>query len=148
MAIGDILPTVSVQGITKSVAGLGSYISTYFSTNAAPLKHMPYKAWNDPINVDVNGMFWIHYQNVHGVPRDDVALAQDLQALAEFDIGCFCLSETNLDWNRPYVQSDFLARQWKTWKHAATSFLSIDIESSSDYITGSTLTSTVDRWSS
>jgi hypothetical protein len=34
------------------------------------------------------------------------------------------------------------------WKHVATSFSSIDMESLSDYITGSTLTSTVDRWSS
>jgi hypothetical protein len=111
---------------------------------AAPLKHTPNKGWNDPINGDVNGMFRIFYQNVHGVPRDDVVLAQDLQALEEFDIGCFCLSETNLDWNRPYVWSDFLARQWKTWKHAATSFSSIDMKSSSDYMTGGTLMSTVD----
>lgn len=93
-------------------------------------------------------MFWVYYQNVHGVSRDDVTLAQDLQALAEFDVGCFCLSETNLDWHRPYVRSDFLARQRKTWKHAATSFLLIDMESSSDYMTGSMLTSMVDQWSS
>jgi hypothetical protein len=93
-------------------------------------------------------MFQIYYQDVHGVPRDDIDLAQDLQVLAEFDIGCFCLSETNLDWNRPYVQADYLARQRKTWKHSATSFLSIDMESSSDYMTGGTLTSTVDCWSS
>jgi hypothetical protein len=32
-----------------------------------------------------------------GNPRDDVNLSQDLQALAEYDVGCFCLSETNLD---------------------------------------------------
>jgi hypothetical protein len=46
------------------------------------------------------------------------------------------------------VQVDYLARQWKTWEHAATSFSSIDMESSSDYMTGGTLTSTVDCWSS
>jgi hypothetical protein len=56
--------------------------------------------------------------------------------------------ETNLDWNRPYVWADYLVRQWKTWKHAATFFSSIDMESSSDYMTGGTLTSTVNCWSS
>jgi hypothetical protein len=55
------------------------------------------------------------------------------------------LSETNLDWNRPYVWSEYLARHWKTWKYSATSFSLIDMESSSDYVTGGALTSTVDR---
>jgi hypothetical protein len=68
MAIGDILPTVSFQGITESISGLGSYILIYFRTNAAPLEYMPNKAWNDPIDGDANGMFRIYYQNVHGVP--------------------------------------------------------------------------------
>lgn len=132
----------------SSVSGLGSYITSYFGSTAAPPEHTSNKAWNEPINGDAKGMFRVYYQNVHGVSRDDVTLAQDLQALAEFDVGCFCLSETNLDWHRPYVRSDFLARQRKTWNHAATSFSSIDMESSSDYMTGGTLTSTVDRWSS
>jgi hypothetical protein len=88
------------------------------------------------------------YQNVHGVPRDNVNLSQDLQALAEYDVGCFCLSETNLDWNRPHVRSDYLARQQKTWTYSATSFSLIDMESSSDYVTGGMLTAMVDRWSS
>jgi hypothetical protein len=34
------------------------------------------------------------------------------------------------------------------WKHSATSFSTIDMESSSDYMTGGTLTATVDKWSS
>jgi hypothetical protein len=42
---------------------------------------------------------------------------------------------------------DFLSRQHKVWKHAATIFSSINMESSSDYMTGGTLTSTVDKWS-
>jgi hypothetical protein len=75
-------------------------------------------------------------------------LSQDLQALVEYDVGCFCLLETNLDWNRPYVQSEYLARQQKMWKYSATSFCLIDMEPSLDYVTGGMLTSTVDRWSS
>jgi hypothetical protein len=59
-----------------------------------------------------------------------------------------CLSETNLDWNRSYVKYNFLSRQHKTWKHAATTFSAIEMESSSDYMTGGTLTSTVDKRSS
>jgi hypothetical protein len=84
----------------------------------------------------------LYYQNVHGGPRDNVNLSQDLQALAEYDVGCFCLSETNLDWNQSYVWSEYLSRQQKMWKYSATSFSLIDMESSSDYITGGTLTST------
>jgi hypothetical protein len=85
---------------------------------------------------------------VHGVPQNDVDLAQDLEVLSKLDIGCYCLSEMNLDWNRSYIKSDFLARQRKTWKHAATSFASIDMKSSSDFMTGGTLTLIVDKWSS
>jgi hypothetical protein len=58
------------------------------------------------------------------------------------------LSETNLDWNRPYVKSEYLSRQQKIWKHSATSFSTIDMESSSDYMTVGTLTATVNKWSS
>ena len=114
MVFGVNIPTVTVQSNVNNVFGLGSNVMSYFGTNAAPQEQMSNKEWNDPINGDVNGMFRIYYQNMHGVPRDDVVLAQDLQAFEEFDIGCFCLLETNLDWNRPYVWSDFLARQWKT----------------------------------
>jgi hypothetical protein len=140
MAIGNTLPMVLVQGLTNSVSGLGTYISSYFAPTTEPQEYRSNSAWNDPINGDSNGLFRVYHQNVHGIPRDDVALAQDLQALAEFDIGCFCLLETNLDCQRPYVRSDFLSRQRKTWKHAATSFSSIAMESSSDYMTGGTLT--------
>lgn len=52
-------------------------------------------------------MFRVCYQNVHGVPRDDVTLAQDLQALDAFEVakvGCLCFSEMKLGWNRPHVK--------------------------------------------
>lgn len=145
MAIGEVLQSTSVR---DSVSGLSSYITSYFTSTAPQTQFTPNRSWNDTINSDADGMFRVYYQNVHGVARDDVSLAQDLQALAEFDVGCFCLSETNLDWNRLYVKYDFLSRQRKTWKHAATSFSSIEMESSSDYMTGGTLTSIVDKWSS
>jgi hypothetical protein len=138
MAFGVNIPTITVQSIVNSVSGSGSNIMSYFGTNAAPQEHRSNKAWNDPINGDA----------VHGIPHDDVVLAQDLQALAEYDIGCICLLEMNLDWHRPYVQLDYLAIQHKTWKHVATSFSSIDMKSSLDYITCSTLSSTVGQWSS
>ena len=128
--------------------GLRSLISSFFESTEAQPEYKNNRAWNEPINQDAKGLFCVYYQNVHGIPRDDVNLSQDLQALAEYDVGCFCLSETNLDWNRPYVRSEYLSRQRKTWKYSATSFSSIDMESSSDYVTGGTLTSTVDRWSS
>jgi hypothetical protein len=46
------------------------------------------------------------------------------------------LSETNLDWKKHYMKNDYLAQQWKTWTYAKTSFSLIDMESSSDYMTG------------
>jgi hypothetical protein len=109
------------------------------------LEYKDNQAWNDLINGDAKGLFWVYYQNVHGVPCNDVHLLQDLQALAKNDVSCFCLSETNLDWNRPYVQSEYLARQQKTWVYSATSFSLINMESSLDYMTGGMLTSMVDR---
>ena len=151
MAIGDnLLPlvSVSVRGLAQSAAGLGTYISSYFESTTTTPQYTSNRALNDPINNDAKGMFRVYYQNVHGVPRDDATLGQDLEALAACDVGCLCLSETNLDWNRSYVKFDFLSRQRKTWKHAATSFASIDMESSSDFTTGGTLTSIVDKWSS
>jgi hypothetical protein len=122
-------------------------LSFFESTEAQP-EYKNNHAWNEPINQDAKGLFRLYYQNVHGVPRDDVNLSQDLQALAEYDVGCFCLSETSLDWNRSYVRSEYLSRQRKMWKYSATSFFLIDMETSLDYITGGTLTSMVDRWSS
>jgi hypothetical protein len=149
MTFGVNIPTITVQSIVNNVSVLGSNIMSNFGMNAAPQEHTSNKAWNDPINGDADEMFWVNYQNIHGISCDDVVLAQDLQVLAEeYDIGCICLSEMNLDWHRPYVQSDYLARQHKTWKHVATSFSSIDMESSLDYITGGTLTPTVDQCSS
>ena len=148
MVIGGALQSVSVQNIASSVSGLRSYTSTCFEPNATQPQYKPSREWNDPINNDAKGMFRAYYQNVHGVPRDDATLGQDLEVLAAFDVGRLCLSETNLDWNRSCVKYDFLSRQRKTWKHAATTFSSIEMESSSDYMTGGTITSTVGKWSS
>jgi hypothetical protein len=148
MVIGVNNPTISVQSALEHYSGLRSYITSFFEPTEAQPEYKANKAWLDKINGDVNGAFRVYYQNVHGIPRDDVNLSQDLQALAEYDVGCFCLSETNLDWNRPYVKSKYLSRQQKIWKDSATSFSTIDMESSSDYMTGGTLTATVDKWSS
>jgi hypothetical protein len=111
MALGDILQSISVRSIASNVSGMGSYISTYFESTSTQPQYKTNREWNDPINKNANGMFWVYYQNVHGVPRDDATLGQDLQTLASFHIGCLCFSETNLDWNRSYVKHDFLSRQ-------------------------------------
>jgi hypothetical protein len=149
MAIGDLLQSVFVWGIVSNVSRLGSYISSYFeSSTPQPAQYKSNREWNNPINNNAKGTFCVYYQNVHGVPHNDVTLlAQDLQLLAVFKTGCMCFSQTNLDWNQLHVKYDYLSRH-KTWKHAATSLSSIDMESMSDYITGGTLTSTVNKWSS
>jgi hypothetical protein len=103
MVVAALLSPISIQGNVNNVAGLGSYITSFFGMTAAPQEHTSNKAWSEPINGDAKGMFQVYYQNVHGIPCDDVTLAQDLQALAEYDVGCLCLSETNLDLHRPYV---------------------------------------------
>jgi hypothetical protein len=110
MAIGVTIPVVSAQ----TMSGLRSLISSFFESTEAQPENKSNCAWNEPINQDVKGFFRVYYQNVHGVPRNDVNLLQDLQALAECDVGCFCLSETNLDWNQPYIRSEYLSRQQKT----------------------------------
>ena len=150
MATGNLLPLVSasVRGLAQSAAGLGAYISSYFESTTTTPQYKSNRAWNDPINNDAKGMFRVYYQNVHGVPRDDATLGQDLEVLAAYDVGCLCLSETNLDWNRSYVKFDFLSRQRKTWKHAATTFSAIEMEPPSGYAAGGALTSTVGKWSS
>lgn len=148
MVIGVTIPTVSFQGIANCVFGLKSCVMSYFTWTAEQQEHWLNQPWNDPINGDAAGNFRVYYQNVHGIPCDDVSLQQELQALAEYDVGCMCLLETNIDWNQPYIQSDFLSRQQKTWTYASTSFSSIDMESSWDYMTGGMLTSSVDKWSS
>jgi hypothetical protein len=107
MALGDILQCISVRSTPSNVSGLGSYISTYFESTATQPQYKTNREWNDHINKNANGMFPVKYQNVHGVPRDDAKLGQDLQTLASFDIGCLCFSETNLNWNRSYVKHNF-----------------------------------------
>jgi hypothetical protein len=116
---------------------------------ATPLpQHRVNRKWNDPINGDADGLFWVYYQNVNGVTHDDVMVAQGSSDASQYDVGCFCLSETNLEWNQSYVKSDYLATLHKIWRYLASSFLLIEMESSSDYMTGGTLTSTVDKWGS
>jgi hypothetical protein len=104
-------------------------------------------AWNHPINDDAAGCFQLYYQNLHGVRRDEVTLDNDLKALAEFNVSCYCFAEANLDWRQSYIRNAFLHCQQSIWKYANTSFSSIDIPSQSDILTGSTLTSVVGSWS-
>jgi hypothetical protein len=111
MAFGVTNPMVSAQSVHEHYSGLRSYITSFFDSTEAQPEYKSNKVWQDPINGDANGAFRVYYQNVHGIPRDDVSLSQDLQALAKYDVSCFCLSESNLDWHRPYVRSDYLARQ-------------------------------------
>jgi hypothetical protein len=111
MVIGVNNPTISVQSALEHYSGLRSYITSFFEPTEAQPEYKANKAWLDKINGDANGAFQVYYQNVHGIPRDDVNLSQDLQVLAEYDVGCFCLLETNLNWNRPYVKSEYLLRQ-------------------------------------
>ena len=84
-------------------------IMNYFTSTKRQPQCKPNEAWNNPINDNAQGMFRLYYQNTHGIPRDDVLLGQDLQTLADFDVGCFCLSEMNLDWQCHYVRNDFLS---------------------------------------
>jgi hypothetical protein len=37
------------------------------------------------------GMFRVYYQNVHGVPRVDATLGQDLEVLVAYDVRCLSL---------------------------------------------------------
>jgi hypothetical protein len=99
MANGVTIPDVSVQPIPARMSGLRSLISSFFESTEAQLEYKNNRAWNEPTNQDAKELFCLYYQNVHGIPCNDVNLLQDLQALAEYDVGCFCLSETNLDWN-------------------------------------------------
>ena len=123
-------------------------ITNFFHSTAPEPEYKHNDPWNHTINSDAEGMFRVYFQNPHGVPRDMVLLDQDLEALREYDVGCYCFAETNLDWNRPYVRNDFLHQQRKVWNYAATAFSTIDLESTSDYKTGGTLTSAVGAWSS
>jgi hypothetical protein len=113
MAIGDILQSVSVRNIVSNVSGLGSYILSYFVSTATQPQYKPNREWNNTINKDAKGMFRVYYQNVHGVSLNDTTVGQDLQTLAELNVGCLCFAETNLDWNQLYVMYNFLSRQHK-----------------------------------
>lgn len=120
----------------------------YFTSTKTPSTHKPNEAWNNLINNDAAGMFQLYYQNTHGVPWDEVQLNQDFWVLAEFNLGCYCFSETNLDWRCYFVRNDFLQKQWQMWKYAKSSFSLIDMESTADYITGGMVTSVLGSWSS
>jgi hypothetical protein len=74
MVIGDILQSVSVRNNVSNVSGLGSYISSYFESTATQQQYKPNREWNDPINKNAKGMFWVYYQNVHGVSHDDTTV--------------------------------------------------------------------------
>jgi hypothetical protein len=71
---------------------------TNFFHHPEPVYHLN-SAWNDPITNDADGMFHFYFQNTHGLPRDMVSLNHDLSSLQEFDISCFSLAETNLNWH-------------------------------------------------
>jgi hypothetical protein len=87
MVIGDILQSVSVRNIVSNVSGLGSYILSYFESTATQPQYKPNREWNNPINKDAKGMFWVYYQNVHGGSRDHATVGQNLQTLAELNVG-------------------------------------------------------------
>jgi hypothetical protein len=107
------------------------------------------KAWNDPITTNANGQFRLYFQNPHGLPRDMVSLNQDLSTMQAFDVSCFCLAETNLNWHCPHVKMEFLSQQRLVWKGhggAKSALSSIDLDSTSDFQTGGTITSVVGPW--
>jgi len=84
MTIGVTIPVVSAQTIPERMSGLRSLISSFFESTETQPEYKSNRAWNEPINQDVKGLFHLYYQNVHGIPRHDVNLSQDLQALAEY----------------------------------------------------------------
>jgi hypothetical protein len=78
-----------------------------------------------------------------------VLLNHDLSILQDFDVGCFSLAETNLNWHRPHVKMEFLGQQCSVWKGQGgvkTAVSSINLDSLSDYQTGGTVTSAVGPW--
>jgi hypothetical protein len=83
------------------MSGLRSLISSFFESTEAQPEYKNNRAWNEPIIQDAKGLFHLYYQNVHGVPRDDVNLSQDLQALAEYDVGCFVCRKLTLTGTDP-----------------------------------------------
>jgi hypothetical protein len=95
------IPDVSVQPIPARMLGLRSLISSFFELTEAQPEYKNNHAWNEPINQDAKGLFCLYYQNVHDIPRDDVNLLQDLQALAEYDVGCFFCRKLTLTGTNP-----------------------------------------------
>jgi hypothetical protein len=57
MAIGAIIPTISIQDITSHASGLGTYISSYFMRTNEPQVHSSNRVWHYPTNGNVDGNF-------------------------------------------------------------------------------------------
>jgi hypothetical protein len=55
MVVGALVSPISMQGIVNNVAGMGSYITSFFGRTAAPQDHTSNKAWSEPINGDAKG---------------------------------------------------------------------------------------------
>jgi hypothetical protein len=57
MAIRVTVQTASTQTSPERLAGLRSYITSFFELTEAQPECKSNKAWNDPINGDANGSF-------------------------------------------------------------------------------------------
>jgi hypothetical protein len=57
MAIGAIIPTISIHDITSHASGLGTYISSYFMRTNEPQVHSLNRVWHYPTNGNVDGNF-------------------------------------------------------------------------------------------
>jgi hypothetical protein len=101
MANGVTIPDVSVQSIPARMSGLRSLILSFFESTEAQPEYKNNRAWNEPINQDAKGLFRLYYQNVHGIPRHDVNLSQDLQALAEYMSVVFVCRKLTLTGTNP-----------------------------------------------
>jgi hypothetical protein len=87
---GMRLVVIVIVTMNRGGRSLLTQINDFFSSTAPEPEYKQNDPWNHMINNDVEGMFHIHYQNPHGVPRDMVLLDQDLEALKEYDVGCYC----------------------------------------------------------
>jgi hypothetical protein len=143
MANGVTIPDVSVQPIPARMLGLRSLIWSFFESTEAQPEYKNNCAWNEPINQDAKGLFCLYYQNVHGIPRDDVNLSKIYRLLLNTMSVVFVCQKLTLTGTDPTSGLN-IYQDNETWKYSATSFSLIDMESSLDYITGGTLTSTVD----
>jgi hypothetical protein len=71
----------SILGLIQRLLGLSPI--TWFLIPATKTPNLrTNSAWNHPINDDAAGCFQLYYQNLHGVPQDEVTLDHDLKALA------------------------------------------------------------------